>query len=166
MRAGSQGQWCGKLAWNSGVSSTCRHSPSSLRKGFWALELGAQATHQYFMCFSWGGGIAGTPMELMLLNQILVALWGIDLAGCLLQLVNPRMLLSRGIRWDPEKGRDRPLNFQGAHNQPFPVWPCTLLPSNPLPSSTWQAFLCRLHALSQPTALPPAQFGFPPAAGG
>ncbi|CAM9125111.1 unnamed protein product [Rangifer tarandus platyrhynchus] len=112
------------------------------------------------------GGIAGTPMELMLLNRVLVALWGIDLTGSLLQPVNPRMLLSHGIRWGPEKGRDRPPSFQGAHSQPFPVWPCTLLPSNPPPSSTWQAFLCKLHALSQPTALPAAQFGFPPAAGG
>lgn len=104
--------------------------------------------------FFLGGGIAGTPMELMLLNQILVALWGIDLAGSLLQPVNPRMLLSRGIRWDPEKGRDRPPSFQGAHSQPSPVWPWTLLPSNPPPSSTWQAFLCRLHAES--THSPPS----------
>lgn len=102
---------------------------------FWPLEgfLGfgtrgmshTPVLHVFFL-----GGVAGTPMELMLLNQVPVALWGIVLAGSLLQPVTLRMLLSHGIMWGPEKGRDRPLSFRGVHCQPFPAWPCTLLPSS------------------------------------
>lgn len=53
------------------------------------------------------GGVAGT-MELMLLNQVPVALWGIVLAGSLLQPVTLRINLSHGIRWGPEKAETDP----------------------------------------------------------
>ena len=71
--------------------------------GLW--NSGHEPHPQYFVFFL--GGVAGTPMELMLLNRVPVALWGIVLAGSLLQPVTPRMLLSHDIRWGPEKGKER-----------------------------------------------------------